>query len=93
MLARLEDELDRAYNGVRATSQESDETIAEAISVLDDVIDRIHAVPSETLGALRLQAKAVVRRGYDVNCDAGMVDLLMVLAALPHRLWNERIGP
>jgi hypothetical protein len=93
LLARLEGELDAA-SAYRSNLKGNDEdATAAAVKGVDAVVDHIAEIPLGTLGALRLQARALLA-WYDGAFDdaPGLRELLEAAAQLPARLWDEPIG-
>ena len=70
------------------------EDIDVAIEIERAIEDRIFARPPDTIGDLRLCAKALLARYEGFTYDEERADrLLKALVALPEPLWEERITP
>ena len=93
---RLEQSLDAARMALRHLSGDDDDAIADACDAVDAAVAAIDKVlPFETLGDLRLHAKALLawHDGYYGDAPNSLERLLTALEKLPQRLWDERIGP
>jgi hypothetical protein len=92
LLHRLEHELDAACDELeRFSFANPGADVDAAVAPVDAIVRRIEEIPPQTLGDLRIQAKAL-QAHYGGDLDAGLFDLLLALERLPERLWEERIG-
>lgn len=93
LLDQLERELDEVvadYLRWTATHASAD---ADATAPVDAIVQRIQeTLPFETLGDLRLHAKALRRTHAGSDDRASLDRLLIALESLPERLWNEKIN-